>query len=48
MKAEAMSKISIMSTKINLNFDKPTMSKGILELLSKGLVDDPDRDVLQP
>ena len=47
MKAEARSRISIMSTKINLNFDKPTMSKGILELLSKGLVDDPDRDVLK-
>jgi hypothetical protein len=36
-----------MSIKINLNFDKPTMSKGILDLLSNGLVEDPCRDVLK-
>jgi hypothetical protein len=36
-----------MSIKIYLNFDKPTISKGILDLLSNGLVEDPCRDALK-
>ena len=37
-----------MALQIELNFDKPTISKGILEILSQNLKEDPDRDVLKP
>ena len=46
MKAEAMSKISIMGMKINLDFEKQTMSRGVLDILGSGLKDDPEKDVL--
>ena len=36
-----------MALQIELNFDKPTISKGILEILSQNLKEDPDRDVLK-
>ena len=36
-----------MSVKIDLNFDKPTISKGILEILANNLKEDPDRDVVK-
>ena len=39
--------LATMSYKINLNFDKPTFSKGILDLLSNELQEDPDRDVMK-
>ena len=47
LNAEALPEFTKMSIKINLNFDKSTISKGILDLLSNGLVEDPDRDVLK-
>ena len=37
-----------MILKIDLNFDKPPISRGILELLVQHLKEDPDRDVLKP
>ena len=36
-----------MTVKIHLTFDKPTISKGILEILSQNLLEDPERDVLK-
>ena len=36
-----------MTAKIHLTFDKPTISKGILEILSQNLLEDPERDVLK-
>jgi hypothetical protein len=36
-----------MSLKITLDFDKPTMSKGTIDVLSNGLQDDPGKDVIQ-
>lgn len=45
MKAEAMSKFSIMALKISLDFEKQTMNKGIINLLANGLQDDLDKDV---
>ena len=46
MKAEALPKISIMALKLKVNFTKQTMSRGVLDLLSNGLEDDPEKDVL--
>ena len=46
MKAEALPKISIMSLKLKIYFDKKTMSKGVIDLLSNGLQEDPEKDVL--
>ena len=36
-----------MSFKITLDFDKPTMSKGTIDVLSNRLQDDPGKDVIQ-
>ena len=46
MKAGALPKIPIMSLKITLDFDKPTMSKGAIDILSIGRWDDPEKDVI--
>ena len=46
MKAEALPKISIMTLKLNLDFEKQTMSRGVVDLLSNRLQDDPEKDVL--
>ena len=35
-----------MSIKITLDFDKRTMSKGTIDILSNGLRDDPEKDVI--
>ena len=47
LNAVALPEFTKMSIKIYLNFDKPTISKGILDLLSNGLVEDPYRDALK-
>ena len=41
-----MSKISIMGMKINLDFEKQTMSRGVLDILGSGLKDYQEKDVL--
>ena len=46
MKAGALPKIPIISLKITLDFDKPTMSKGAIDIISIGRRDDPEKDVI--
>ena len=41
-----VSSLTFNKARIVFVFDKPTMSKGIMDLLLKGLQDDPERDVL--
>ena len=48
MKAGALPKISIMSLKLKIDFEKQTKSQGVIDLLSNGLQDDPEKDVLLP
>ncbi len=48
MKAGALPKISIMSLTLKIDFEKQTKSQGVIDLLSNGLQDDPEKDVLLP